>query len=282
MLAGASRICHPPFRLFRRPPPGKGARAAFILRGNQTAVCRLPIGIVPSVVAGSPLYAGSSILRTFPRLLAVVLGAVVLATAVTGSNAQRLFELLFGGRESEPRSAPPRTYGSAGHRHRSVLRPARRRVVAWPEPGRFAASGSAFCVRLCDSRYFPVEERATVFVPRESHAGVLRRFDRGGRRRGRPSLRGDRDRLPLPGAAGARLHLHRQGRCRACLDRCEAGPHARARRRHRHPERLCGVCGTGARDGATKRASRRSNATPRSLAPSATNSRSCRLRGRIE
>jgi len=89
-------------------------------------------------------------------LRAWCLGLAVLVPAADSATAQSLFEALFGA--LQPRAEAPRAYADPG---RDGSDPFARR----PDPGRMAASAGAsrpggphaYCVRLCDGRYFPLQ-----------------------------------------------------------------------------------------------------------------------------
>jgi len=92
------------------------------------------------------------------------LGLAALLCAVEAAGAQSLFETLFGARQPRPeaaRSSAPQSYADPG-------RDGSGRAASWSAPGRVAApagasqSGGAlaYCVRLCDGRYFPLQRHA--------------------------------------------------------------------------------------------------------------------------
>ena len=95
----------------------------------------------------------------------------------------------------------------------------------------------AYCVRLCDGRYFPMQRRATrppsssaSLLPGREDAGVQRLQDRPRGRRQRRALCRSRQRVRLSREDRSRLHLQRQGPVRPCTDRrrepirrCEPG-----------------------------------------------------------
>ena len=75
------------------------------------------------------------------RLLAGALAATAIVWPATHASAQGLFDLLFGPRREAPRQAPP------------PQQPVDPSEAPFASPGRSAA----FCVRLCDGRFFPLQ-----------------------------------------------------------------------------------------------------------------------------
>jgi len=84
-------------------------------------------------------------------LTGIALMALVLAT--TSASAQSLFDSLFGRRPSTPSSATPFADPF------SSWNPFGSRPAEAPRP---EMAGMAFCVRLCDGRYFPIQRDGAV------------------------------------------------------------------------------------------------------------------------
>jgi hypothetical protein len=91
----------------------------------------------------------------FPRpyelcLAASLLAAAAIAPAMSGASAQGLFDFLFGGFHHDrhaPRSPWGYGYGRPGE-------------IPFPQRENRASREGAYCVRLCDGSYFPVEAHA--------------------------------------------------------------------------------------------------------------------------
>src|SRR5689334_16308682 len=93
--------------------------------------------------------------RTAPARAAIVVAGLVVgsiigfvALATTPAAAEGLFDFLFGGAR---RSAPPSSVSSYSDPNggQASQRPA--------EPALETGPSVAFCVRLCDGRYFPIQ-----------------------------------------------------------------------------------------------------------------------------
>ncbi len=105
---------------------------------------------------------------TSPKMLPIlVLGAAILAIPAGPASAEGFFDFLFGGapKQAAPARLTPQTssYADPGDSI-APRRPLRRerRHVSEPAGERVSegASGGAYCVRLCDGRYFPIQRSA--------------------------------------------------------------------------------------------------------------------------
>jgi hypothetical protein len=86
----------------------------------------------------------------------LIVTAAVLALAADAASAQGLFDFLFGGgyRQAEPRPRRPPVQAYAP--------PARSSTNVEDDEPRSGRTGryTAYCVRLCDGRYFPIQREA--------------------------------------------------------------------------------------------------------------------------
>ncbi len=83
-------------------------------------------------------------------LAAGLLAAAAVVPAATGASAQGLFDFLFGGFRHYRNTPRPPGFGFG--------RP--EDMPFWERGNRSAAREGAYCVRLCDGSYFPVQARA--------------------------------------------------------------------------------------------------------------------------
>ena len=102
----------------------------------------------------------------FPRpyelcLAASLLAAAVVAPAMSGASAQGLFDFLFGGFRHD-RHAPRFPWGYGYGRPGDIPFPQRENKRASRE--------DAYCVRLCDGSYFPVQAQAETTPGELCHA----------------------------------------------------------------------------------------------------------------
>jgi hypothetical protein len=94
------------------------------------------------------VFATSSGLFGFVRkIFTVVIALIALASSLQSASAQGIFEALFG----RPWSSAPSAYADPS----SQLNPFGGRTAPSSE-----ATGTAYCVRLCDGRYFPIQRHA--------------------------------------------------------------------------------------------------------------------------
>ena len=96
-----------------------------------------------------------------PSLLrCAALALVALAVSGTPAPAQGLFDMLFGGAPRPPRGyVPPQ-----GSSYADPSNPSDRPVYAAPGGAPQVSHGGgrvAYCVRLCDGRYFPIQRQAS-------------------------------------------------------------------------------------------------------------------------
>ena len=81
------------------------------------------------------------------KISTVVIALIALASSLQSASAQGIFEALFG----RPWSSAPSAYADPS----SQLNPFGGRTAPSSE-----ATGTAYCVRLCDGRYFPIQRHA--------------------------------------------------------------------------------------------------------------------------
>jgi Protein of unknown function (DUF2865) len=81
------------------------------------------------------------------KIFTVVFALITLASSLQSASAQGIFEALFG----RPWSSAPSAYADPS----SQLNPFGGRTAPSSE-----ATGTAYCVRLCDGRYFPIQRHA--------------------------------------------------------------------------------------------------------------------------
>jgi hypothetical protein len=89
-------------------------------------------------------------------LVALTAFAIAIVTPVTHASAQGLFDFFFGGRQQQPETPPPPTSAPP------VNVPRGSNVAAPSTPSTSGGVGGyAYCVRLCDGRYFPLQRSNT-------------------------------------------------------------------------------------------------------------------------
>lgn len=87
---------------------------------------------------------------------------LALATPVETASAGDFFQSLFGGSQRQQTSIPPQAQASAYAPVREPARPFEREQRSSAPAAGYAAcgGGTAYCVRLCDGRYFPIRHHA--------------------------------------------------------------------------------------------------------------------------
>ncbi len=142
-------------------------------------------------------------MRSPGRISTCIVIAVAASALAVEARAQNIFDFLFGG--FQQRQAPPQPQPGA---------PSRRR---FPETG--YGGGQAFCVRLCDGRYFPLQPHPTASPSQLCSAfcpASQTRVFRGGDIQNAVGPDGGRyarnqERLSVPQDLGCGLYLQRQG-----------------------------------------------------------------------
>jgi uncharacterized protein DUF2865 len=95
-------------------------------------------------------------ISTFGRVAALVLAALAIAD-VAPASAQGFFELLFG--RARPRAVQPESLPPQASAYADPFGPRESRRSDG-ESGITSGRGTAFCVRTCDGRYFPLQHHA--------------------------------------------------------------------------------------------------------------------------
>lgn len=91
-----------------------------------------------------------------PSRTAIALSAILALSPVTAS-AQSLFDLFFGG--GQRRAATASSYADPNFDGRSESRRSTRSRSSSSYAGGGGGGGTAYCVRMCDGRYFPLNAR---------------------------------------------------------------------------------------------------------------------------
>ena len=181
------------------------------------------------------------IIKAFKQPVRLTLLAAIAAAAIgmpgTSASAEGLFGFLFG-------SPPARSMPASATAYSDLF--SLFGAPAAPQPIETPASGGsvAYCVRLCDGRFFPIQRSngadpaqiCSAFLPGGPDQDFLRQRHRSRFRPRWHALRRPEKRLRLPREDRSGLHLQRQGRLRAgeYAGRRRPDPAHWRRRRHQY------------------------------------------------
>jgi hypothetical protein len=96
------------------------------------------------------------------RAVLVAFAAAGMALAADTAAAQGLFDFLFGGGAQRPRAPSPPVQAYAPPTHSPGKYDGTRSSSRYDDEPRYSSTGpyTAYCVRLCDGRYFPIQRES--------------------------------------------------------------------------------------------------------------------------